>query len=374
MIRPFNIEKPQYEQLYDDTGSNDFSDIVRKLVKDHQSFQIQGRAGTGKSYLLKEFIKYLHKKEISFLALCPTHKACRSLDENAKTLDSQWSIIKHTGSDPFSYFSWVILDEKSLVKEGYWRQLVQILHRHPNSRFVICGDWDQLPPVGERAEYNYADSRAIWEICDGRMVELTTCRRTGKKGKELFDMCKNVNEIDLSKFPSDECEKSLAYNNRVRIAVNSRWMLQKREGKKYITIPAIPGRTKETQEIYVYRSMPLIAIESNKTHEIANADEFRVISFNANQVKVGAVLDDGSIDDDKILEIPVDIFPKLLQPAYCVSVHRSQCSTYRTPYTIYQTDKIREMDKTEGDLGARLLYVALSRASDISLINVSNEY
>jgi len=181
--------------------------------------------------------------------------------------------------------------------------------------------------VGERAEYNYADSRAIWEICDGRMVELTTCRRTGKKGKELFDMCKNVNEIDLSKFPSDECEKSLAYNNRVRIAVNSRWMLQKREGKKYITIPAIPGRTKETQEIYVYKSMPLIAIESNKTHEIANADEFRVISFNANQVKVGAVLDDGSIDDDKILEIPVDIFPKLLQPAYCVSVHRSQCST-----------------------------------------------
>jgi ATP-dependent exoDNAse (exonuclease V) alpha subunit len=91
-------------------------------------------------------------------------------------------------------------------------------------------------------------------------------------------------------------------------------------------------------------------------------------------VKVGAVLDDGSIDEDKILDIPVDIFPKLLQPAYCVSVHRSQCSTYRVPYTIYQTDKMREMDKTEGDLGARLLYVALSRASDISLINVSNEY
>ena len=92
-------------------------------------------------------------------------------------------------------------------------------------------------------------------------------------------------------------------------------MLQKREGKKYITIPAIPGKTKETQEIYGYKSMPLIAIESNKEHEIANADEFRVISFTATQVKVGAVLDDGSIDDDKIIEIPVDIFPKLLQPA-----------------------------------------------------------
>ena len=146
------------------------------------------------------------------------------------------------------------------------------------------------------------------------------------------------------------------------------------KGERYITIPAVPGSTKETQEIYVYKSMPLIAIESNKKYEIANADEFRVILFTANHVKVGAVLDDDSIDEDKIIDIPVDIFPKLLQPAYCVSVHRSQCSTYRVPYTIYQTDKMREMDETEGDLGARLLYVALSRASDISLINISNAY
>ena len=90
MNRPFTLKKREYEQLYEDTGSNDFSGIVRQLVKDHQSFQIQGRAGTGKSYMLKEFIKYLNKKEIPFLALCPTHKACKSLDENANTLDSHY--------------------------------------------------------------------------------------------------------------------------------------------------------------------------------------------------------------------------------------------------------------------------------------------
>jgi hypothetical protein len=36
---------------------------------------------------------------------------------------------------------------------------------------------------------------------------------------------------------------------------------------------------------------------------------------------------------------------------------------------------MREIDeKRGGDLGARLLYVALSRAADMKLINISNEY
>src|SRR5690606_33774823 len=108
------------------------------------------------------------------------------------------------------------------------------------------------------------------------------------------------------------------------------------------------------------------AIGTNRDYGIANADEFRVLKV-GRKIKIGALLEDETVDDEKLIEVSVEDFPKLLQPAYCISVHRSQCATYRKPYTIYQTKKMREL----GDLGKRLLYVALSRASDISLINIS---
>jgi 5-methylcytosine-specific restriction endonuclease McrA len=375
--RPFTLHKPKYEQLYEDSGVNDFTKIVHKLVNDNLSFQIQGRAGTGKSFLLKRFIEYLKKKEMTYMALCPTHKACRSLDDEARTLHSRWAVIKNTGSDPFNGVDWVIIDEKSLVIEGFWKALLQILHRNPSCRFVICGDWDQLPCVGDRAEFDYENSSAMAELSDHRMVTLTACRRMNKSGQELFKMCKNVNAIDLGKFGDEECEKSVAYNNRVRIAVNHRWMMQQSKGKNYIEVKAIPGKVKETQDMRIYNGMPLIAIQSRVTKEysIANAEEYRVMRFNKVAVEIAPVMEDGSVDETMCICMPVGEFPKLLQPAYCISIHRSQCSTFRVPYTIYQCEKMRKMDKDNGgDLGARLMYVALSRAADIKLINISHEY
>jgi ATP-dependent exoDNAse (exonuclease V) alpha subunit len=137
----------------------------------------------------------------------------------------------------------------------------------------------------------------------------------------------------------------------------------------------VPGKARETQEISVYKDLPLIAIDTWEKYGIVNAEEYRVISFTAKEIKVAVVLDDDEIDEDTEVTIPVKEFPHLLQPAYCISVHRSQCGTFRRPYTIYQTKKMREMDKnTGGDLGKRLLYVALSRASDPKFINISDQY
>ena len=130
---------------------------------------------------------------------------------------------------------------------------------------------------------------------------------------------------------------------------------------------------RHTQKTYIFKGLPLIAIESCKKYNIANAEEFKVMSFTKKNVTIGIVLEDGSVDEE-YMEVPLIDFPKMLQPSYCISVHRSQCATFRTPYTIYQTKKMRLMDAEGGDMGARLLYVALSRASDIGLINVSDVY
>jgi hypothetical protein len=373
VVREFKTPKVKYEQLYADKGSNNFDDIVDELLDAEQSFDIGGRAGCGKSWFLKQIIKKLRERNDSeidnFIILCPTHKACRSLDKNAVTLHSKWTQIKTTGADPFNHKKWIIIDEKSMVVEAFWKQLLQIYHRHPECKFIICGDWDQLPPVCDRSNFDYKNSLAMWELCDGRKVELTTCRRVSKAGQKLFNMCKDVSKADLSVFDDEIHERSLAYTNSVRKQVNARWMLQKRKGEKYITVPAVKGMEKHTQEAYIYKDLPLIAIATSSKYNIANAEEFRVVKFNAKEVTIGVVLEDGSIDEEEIV-IPVSELPNLVQPAYCISVHRSQCATYREPYTIFQTARMKDM----GDMGKRLLYVALSRAADMSLINISDEY
>jgi ATP-dependent exoDNAse (exonuclease V) alpha subunit len=205
------------------------------------------------------------------------------------------------------------------------------------------------------------------------MLSFTECRRD-VTGSKLFELCRNVMNIDLDQFPDAECEKSLAYTNCTRIAVNARWMQKKSKDVKYITVPRIVGKEKQTQESRIYKGMPMIAIESkkHKDYEISNAEEFVVVSFTKTEVTLKVVFDEEG--EEKIVIIPVVDLPHLMQPGYCLSVHRSQCSSYRVPYTIYQTQKMKKMRESGSDLGKRLLYVALSRATDIKLINISNEY
>ena len=66
------------------------------------------------------------------------------------------------------------------------------------------------------------------------------------------------------------------------------------------------------------------------------------------------------MDDEKEIEIPINEFQKLFYVAFCITVHRSQGSTFNHSYTIHEFEKFDE----------RLKYVALSRSVDKSLINI----
>ena len=46
--------------------------------------------------------------------------------------------------------------------------------------------------------------------------------------------------------------------------------------------------------------------------------------------------------------------------AYCITTHKAQGATFDEPYTIHEFEKFDE----------RLRYVALSRSTDIQLINI----
>ena len=65
-------------------------------------------------------------------------------------------------------------------------------------------------------------------------------------------------------------------------------------------------------------------------------------------------------DDEKEFDILINEFQKLFYLAFCITVHKSQGSTFNHSYTIHEFENFDE----------RLKYLALSRSTDKSLINI----
>lgn len=134
---------------------------------------IQGKAGSGKSYLIKELRKLLGVDEI----LCPTNLAKQVYGNNAKTIHSFFygefdnldegfqnpKEYTHVKNDTFKgkvYFKKIIvIDEVSMVRADLLEMMHKILStvREDNSPFggikmILVGDLFQLPPIVESEE------------------------------------------------------------------------------------------------------------------------------------------------------------------------------------------------------------------------------
>ena len=67
-----------------------------------------------------------------------------------------------------------------MVKEVFYKFLLMLKHayvqKNLNNKFVIVRDFNQLKPVNDNVDINYKNSLALYELCAGNRLELTTCR------------------------------------------------------------------------------------------------------------------------------------------------------------------------------------------------------
>ena len=208
-----------------------------------------------------------------------------------------------------------------------------------------------LPVQDRRADFDYENSCAIHEIGGGLKVQLDYCRRADEV---MFNICNNVENVDVSDFGKKHCVKSIAYHNHFRMKVNKKWMekFSKTADKSIELEKFMPDRL--SQDITLYQELPLMACKTNMKYDIANGEEFTVDSFD----KINATLKyDGT---DRTVKIPLKEITQFFYPSYCITVHKSQGSSFDFPYTIYEFDKFDE----------RLKYVALSRSTNKNYINI----
>ena len=223
----------------------------------------------------------------------------------------------------------------------------------PDVKFIIAGDFAQLLPVKDRVEdCNYKNSLALHELCDGNRLELTKCRRSDAT---LFNMLlpENIGKIKKTDFKNTMTNRHICFTNKKRIAIN------KMEMDRMIKLKRVKAFELEgldydpnSQDVRLCAGMPVIARKNSKELNIFNNETFTIKAI---KQKVIVVIDEG-----KEQEVPIPEFTKMFNVAFCITTHKSQGATFDEPYTIHEFE---QFDK-------RLKYVALSRATDINLINI----
>jgi hypothetical protein len=352
-------EYKSYEyNIIEDVTDNDFTPLVNTIIDSNKSIHIDGAAGCGKSYVIKQLQKQLDNNGKNYITLAPTNKACNivngmTLHKYAAKLKKKKNLINHLET-----IDYIFVDEISMVKEMFYKFMLLIKKLNTNIKFIITGDFNQLLPVNDRVEdVDYKNSYALYELCDGNRLQLSKCRRADVT---LFNMCKfdNIMNIDTSVFDNKQTDRNICYTNKKRIQINNNIMTEKYKKRKpkqgsFLKLDKL-WYDDNSQDVILISQTPIIARCSYKTEEIkiSNNEMFHIVKINNNRIKISNNIKEFSINSN--------MFQKLFYVAYAITTHKSQGETFNEPYTIHE---FKRMDE-------RLRYVALTRATSINNINI----
>ena len=327
--------------------------LGHNIVDSNKSIHIDGRAGTGKTYLVNRVIDELKGRGKKYMCFSPTNKGARLIGGN--TIHSIYFKFKSNKRALFAKIEkldYIFIDEVSMMVKDFYQLFILIKRSFPKINFIVAGDFGQLPPVNDDWTGDYENSPAMNGLCDGNRIKLMKCRRADR---ELFELCQSVETIDTSRFiPTEETYLNLAYTHETRIKVNNKCMNRFIKGRgSGIFIPKDPKNPK-TQDITLTKGMPIIAHTTNKNLNILNSQKF-VITDVCNETFTIEI-------DDVSTKFKLEKFNKLFYLGFCITIHASQGETYKEKYTIYDWKFQRFCSKAK--------YVALSRGSDINNIQI----
>jgi len=140
-------------------------EAIRNFIKsDRKMHLLQGYAGTGKTYLLRDVVDFIQMNRLQVVATAPTNKAVKvlkaliRLEGNFSTIHSALGMkeyiddqgIQHFRSDPKAgypaeKYDIIIIDEASMLDDTIFEELVELCNR--GKKILFVGDPCQIPPV-----------------------------------------------------------------------------------------------------------------------------------------------------------------------------------------------------------------------------------
>ena len=351
-LKPSDPKFPKQKyDIFDDVKDNDFTPLVKEMLDIDESFIVQGCPGVGKSHFTRLLQNELKARDKKFVSLAPTNKA--ALIINGTTLNKFKIKVKTTKKMDSLNLDYIIVDEISMMKEEYYALLRTIKKCKPDLKFILVGDYNQLDPVKDRELYDYSTSNILYELSDGNKLLLTKCRRADD---ELFKMLQfdNIPNIKYDDFTHNPCKYNVCYTNETRMNINQA-LMEKYQNKNSIKVEKIKADP-NSQEVILTEGMPLIGSKNNAKFQVINNEQYTLYKINDTTLQIREKSAQGEAKKTKkayagkeILVFP-KMFQRLFYPAYCITTHKMQGETIKTPYSIHEFDKMDE----------KLKYVALT--------------
>lgn len=190
------------------------------LLKSGKNIFLTGSAGTGKTYILNQYINYLKDRKVAVATTASTGIAATHM--NGMTIHA-WSGIgvkEHlTGKqlasmrdkkylrDHLEKTNVLIIDEISMLHKVQLNLVNEVLQffRDNDKPFggiqvVLCGDFFQLPPIGkpgERSSDKFAFMSQAWVVANFNIAYLTEQYR--QDGGELNQILNEIRACQISK-------------------------------------------------------------------------------------------------------------------------------------------------------------------------------
>jgi exodeoxyribonuclease V len=201
--------------------SPDLSDYIVSL---------KGAAGTGKTYLTTQIVKFLKSSSIDFIITAPTHKAVsviantlmtNGIEAKCKTIHSFLGIKPfkdyETGIEKFvidktvpqdQHTDILIVDESSMIGNDLYQHILEKLSTNRVACVLFVGDPYQLLPIdGEnhsiyKLKYQFELQEVVRQAKDSNIIKMSTIIR---------DMIKNKSFIDLKQFVEQNQYEDIQY-------------------------------------------------------------------------------------------------------------------------------------------------------------------
>lgn len=395
------IEKPNVE------FSEESKKILELLENTKTNLFLTGRAGTGKSTLLKYF-RATTKKNVAVLA--PTGVA--AINVQGQTVHSFFKFrpqitidqVKKrydTYANIYRKLDMLIIDEISMVRADLLDCVDRFLRLNGPSaqksfggvQVLVVGDLFQLPPIVKTEEENifrnyykspfFFDSNSyeqagfikielmhIYRQSDPIFIGALDAFRIGSFTDEHLNVINSRVRSDYQK-PENEFVISLVTKNRIADEIN-RVEMEKLPAQEQIYLGSIDGIFKDAdlptaQELTLKEGAQVMLLNNDSRSRWVNGDIVKIIKTDNNSVRV--LFDDGTFDDvgpnkwesiqfvfdeesNRIQSEVVGNFTQLpVKLAWAVTIHKGQGKTF---------DKVH-IDFGDGTFAPGQAYVALSR-------------
>lgn len=345
-----------------DVDDNDFTPLVKLVLDDFQSCFISGPAGCGKSTLINQIKEELVNRKLEFNLLTPTNISAIII--GGITLNKLQCKLRSKKILEAVIKDYVIVDEVSMMSEQFYKMLSVIQSFKPSTKFILVGDFNQFAAVkdrvGEQSKKYYSHSEVFHELTKSNILLLSKCRRSDDKH---FNFCQNINNVRVSDYNNKFQDMHICYTNKKRIGINQQimetkynHMIDEARRKKKKALPSVELKKSEfsslSQKVVLFKGVPVIAIKNKDKEGFVNSEKFIVEDVDDDNIYIH--------NDMKKLTIPQNKFQSWFHVAYCITAHKSQGETIKTPYTIHDWDRMSETCK----------YVSLSRGTCWENVNL----